>query len=685
MKLQSITLTNFRQFASHQTFDLSSDDTRPVTLIFGANGSGKTTLLNAFTWALYGDLSEDVEQQERLTTDAVWRSTPVGESVTTAVELCFSHEDRQYRIVRSSSVRKESDHQQPATPAVQLWTTTPDGASEQVAAPQEMINTILPRGFSRFFFFNGERIENLVKKDAYSEVQKDIKVLLDLAQVERALTHLPKVDRKLSAELRKNGGETARKIQNEIDDFDDQQGEAKDRLLVLESDVASLNAERELVLERFRESADTAPIQQRRDQVGNELAAARQALKTAEIDRATLIATRGFLAFTSTLARETKEMADDLYRKGALPAPLKREFVDDLLDRRICICGSPLTDGSEPRSSVEKWRQQAGLQAVETAWQKLSGTVDELVPTRSVLRSDLAGIAKRIGDERDRIDRLIAEQSELDGKLRNSRREDVQDLESRRMDLDARIRTKEQQIGSTKMEIEQLAKDIESKMRERSRAEVTDELALKARSRLDLVLSVKNALTEILEIRSADIRTRLDAKLKQVFGKITHQNHVPSLTENFELTLHKKVDGITLPVPKSTGENQILSLSFVTAVSQLAREIRTARRAEGPTNSDSGAYPIVMDAAFGSLDEDYQEGVARALAKMAPQLVVLVSKSQGTGTVITELMPYVSNLGVLETHTTAQGDVSDNIEINGTSYPYIRQSDSDHTELKVIQ
>lgn len=685
MKLQSIALTNFRQFAGSQTLNLSSDDTRPVSLIFGANGSGKTTLLNAFTWSLYGGMSEDVEEQDRLVTDAVWRSTPVGDSVTATVELRFAHEDRNYRLIRSASLRKESDHQQPAATDLKMWATTPDGASAEISAPQELINTILPRGVSRFFLFNGERIENLVKKEAYAEVQKDIKVLLDLEQVERAFPHLKKVDQRLSAELRKYGGEKAGQIQEAIESLGDKLDVTRENLAFLDGDVASLSAERERVLEVLRDNAEAAPIQQRRDQVDRELAEARRALSAAESERATLIATRGFLAFTGALARDTKAMADELYRRGALPAPIKREFVSDLLDNGTCICGTSLVQGTEPWGHVKKWRQQAGLEAVETAWQKLSGNVEELESTRSALRGDLAGAAKRIGDENYRVDRLIAEKSELDGKLRDSRREDIQSMESKRMELDSLIRTKEQKIGSAKSEIDQLIKDIESKTRERSKAEVTDELALKARARLDLVKSVKDALSQILEIRSADMRSRLDSKLKEVFGKITHQNHIPTLTDKFELILQKNVDGVTLPVPKSTGENQILSLSFVTAVSQLAREIRTERRAEGPTNSDAGTYPIVMDAAFGSLDEDYQEAVARALAKMAPQLVVLVSKSQGMGTVITELMPHVSNLGVLETHTTASGDVSDDIELNGTLHPYIRPSNTDHTKLRVIQ
>lgn len=685
MKLQSITLTNFRQFKGTQVFSLTSDAIKPVTLLFGANGAGKTTLLNAFTWALYGNMSDDVEQQDRMVTDSVWRSLAVGNSVDVSVELCFDHEGQNYRLVRRATVRKESDNQGPIAAQLQLWITRADGSSEVSHAPQETILSILPVGVSRFFFFNGERIENLVKKGAYAEVQKDIKVLLDLEQVERAIAHLPRVNRRLTDELKKHGGETASAIQDAIDTLTDRQIKAKDELKLIEGDLATLDQERDRTTDLLRQHAEAAPIQAERDAVTKELTEARAARDAALTDRAILVATRGFQAFTDTLGLKTKAMADSLYQKGALPAPLKREFVDKLLDDGTCICGTSLTAHSESWDHVKEWRQRAGLQAVETAWQRVSGQIAPLADARVGLRGDLANLLYRIGSERERVARLEARKSELDGKLKDSRQEGVQALETKRMDLEGRIALKNQRKGAIETELVNLTKEIDQKTTERSRAQVTDELASKARSRSDLVQVVKRALEEILAIREEDMRLRLDAELKSVFKSITHQAHVPTLSEGFELTLHKNVNGVELPVPKSTGENQILSLSFVAAVSKLAREIRKERRAEGAAADDAGTFPIVMDAAFGSLDQDYQEAVSRALAKMAPQLVVLVSKSQGLGKVVTELLPYVSHLGVIETHTTAAGSVSDDIVLEGTSYPYIRSADSDHSELKVIK
>jgi DNA sulfur modification protein DndD len=686
VRINSITLTNFRQFSGTQTLELGSSTLKPVTLVFGANGAGKTTLLNAFTWALYGEMSEDVEEQHRMVTDSIWRALPTGDSAELAVELTFDHEGHDYRLRRSAQVRKQSDEQLKPSAEVRLWQTMADGSSEEIGAPQERIYSILPKGVSRFFFFNGERIEKLVQKGAYAEVQQDIKALLDLEHVERALDHLRTVDRRLTADIKKHGGERASEIQTAIDDLLDREASSHDDLKVLEGELATLTEERDRVTELLRQHASAAPIQKERDRVAAELVGARTQRDAALTERASLVATRGFLAFTDELAAKSAAKAAALYQKGALPAPLKREFVDQLLDEGRCICGTPLAPESPAWHHVTQWRQRAGLQMVETAWQQLSGQITQLSGARQELHESLQSAVKRITAERDRVARLEETMSELDGQLKDSRLEDVQQLEGKRRDLEARIRDKSERLGALRGALDQMRREIEQKTAERSKAEVTDELAAKARARSDLVQAVRRALDEILAIRKEDMRNRLDAKLKHVFAQITIKPYVPRLSPDFELALYQDVDGVELPVPKSTGENQILSVSFVAAVSELAREIRAERRAEGELPADFGTYPIVMDAAFGSLDQNYQREVSRALAQMAPQLVVLVSKSQGLGHVVGELKPYVSHLGVIVTHTTSTSDAAEDIELDGVAYPYIRPSaDADYAELRAIK
>jgi DNA sulfur modification protein DndD len=687
VRIHSIALTNFRQFSGTQRFELHSTPHKPVTLIFGANGAGKTTLLNAFTWALYGTMSEDVEHQDRMVTDCVWRDLPTGAMVELAVEVVFDHEGHEYRVRRRADVRKHSGEQEAPAAEVQLWETMADGSSEEVTAPQERIYSILPKGVSRFFFFNGERIEKLVQKGAYAEVQQDIRVLLDLEQVERALEHLRTVDRKLTADLKKHGGEQASQIQAEIDEKEDQEKSGKESLAVLEGELATLTEERDSVADELRQHASAAAIQKERDRVAKELADARSQRDLALTERAALVATRGFLAFTNELAASTGEKAAALYRKGALPAPLQREFVEKLLeDDHRCICGTELIPGTPPWHHVTDWRMRAGLKDVESAWQQLNGQVTQLTGARRDLQEALEAAGSRVTAERERVDRLEAAKSELDGKLAGHGEDEVKQLESKRRDLEERIARKRERIGALKAAIEQAGREIEQKKTERSKAVVKDELAAKARARSDLVGNVRSALAKILEIRREEMRNRLDAKLKDVFAKITFRPYVPRLSPDFELALYQEVNGVELAVPKSTGENQILSLSFLAAVSELAREIRAERRAEGEPPADAGIYPIVMDAAFGSLDQNYQRDVSQILARMAPQLVVLVSKSQGLGQVVSELKPYVSHIGVIVTHTTSTAKASEDIELDGFAFPYIRTSaETDHAELKAVR
>jgi DNA sulfur modification protein DndD len=359
MRLHSIKLTNFRQFTGEQEFVLEGEHDRPVSIIFGANGAGKTTLLNAFTWVLYGEMSEDVELQQRMVTDSVYASAAYGDYITVAAELVLDHEGEVYRIRRSAEARKESDEQRTPVTHIEMWVLRRDGASEVVEYPQPKIDSILPKRLARFFFFNGERIEKLVQKHSYAEVRQDIKTLLGLEQVERALDHLPRVERKLSAELRKHGGERAADIQERIDELREQETTARENLTILNHNLASYTEERDTVLDLLRQHESAAPLQKERDRIHRELDEAKSLLNAARVERDKIVGEQGFLAFTEDLVTRTVGMAAALHERGAIPAPLKREFVDELISQRRCICGTALDEHSEPLHNVEVWRRVA--------------------------------------------------------------------------------------------------------------------------------------------------------------------------------------------------------------------------------------------------------------------------------------------------------------------------------------
>lgn len=672
MRLLGITLQNFRQFKGTQNLDLRVTAERPVVLVFGSNGAGKTTLLNAFSWAFYGELSKDFEFPERLVNDDLWAETPFNEHVTVAVTVSFEHQNEKYEVRRWCQVRKESNEQTPVVPTLVVRKTTPDGIAQEVVAGQTVIDTILGRKMSRFFFFNGERIEKLVQKGSYAEVKDDVKTLLGLQQVELALKSLPKVERRLGADVKKYGGAQAAAIQEQLDNKREQLGADEDELGRLRGQKSTVVDELKMVEEALRRNADAAPIQEARDRLVKALADSRAALELSVQARRKLVADRGYVAFTAGIDERTSALADALHERGALPAPLKREFVQTLLDNEVCICGTELGPGSGARRHVDDWRERAGLADVEASWQRLSGQVTQLRSARDELRLQLEDLVARVDRDRATVRDQEAELSERNAELERlgDQLADIAELEGKRQellkqqgDLDYSIRRLDEQLGI-------LRDEIAAQERQLDAAEVKDEFAAKALRRQGAVSNVERALKEILMIREARMSARLDEMVKEVFGQISKKPYEPRLDSEFELGLYKQAGDRMLPVQKSTGETQILSLSFVAAVSKLAREVQAEKARDEELPDDWGEYPIVMDAAFGSLDLAYQREVARALATLAPQLVVLVSKSQGMGEVQKELRNKVNTMAIIVGHSSIPGGSNESIEIDGREYPF---------------
>ncbi|MEJ2579648.1 MAG: SMC family ATPase, partial [Kineosporiaceae bacterium] len=69
MRLHTLRLRAFGPFAAEQTIDFDRLTAGGLFLLEGPTGAGKTTILDAITFALYGGLSSDVADKDRLHSD----------------------------------------------------------------------------------------------------------------------------------------------------------------------------------------------------------------------------------------------------------------------------------------------------------------------------------------------------------------------------------------------------------------------------------------------------------------------------------------------------------------------------------------------------------------------------------------------------------------------------------------
>ena len=680
MKLTSLVLNNFRQFEGSQRIDFAQadDGASNVTLVHAANGAGKTTILNAFTWVLHGETSDDFEYPERLITDAVWDALPMGEQASCRVELHFEHDGTQYGLSREVTLRKDSHEQYQAGSKVTL-SYSEDGAWKIQEAHADTIEQIIPKRLSPFFFFNGERIERIVKREAYEQIQDAIKTLLGLQQYELALLHLPRVRKVFGDEIRKRGSAKAGQLEIQRETLDANISKQREEINRLEKETGHQQGERDTLEKQLRESAGAAQLQNRRDEQQLALARADEARKEARNKRRDALVQKAYKIWLARLWPEAAKISDGLHERGELPAKLKGQFVEELLERGQCICGTPLREDENAYRHVAEWRQKAGLAEVESAWQVMEGRAAGIEREAGEIGQSLRSYTTQIAEAGDAYGVAEALLNQIGKEIEDLGDVNVQALERRLGEVNDRLSQLPVELFQANERLKGLTTQLEQVNKDLRRAEGDDArsaVLVKTASAID---EAQEAIRQMLDLAKQSVRRRLDAKLREVHAAISSKEFFPELDDKFGLNLWDSEGPQRRPAPKSTGENQVLSLSFIGALVEVCREQSDRSEDSSLVGRMGGMYPIVMDAAFGNLDDTYREAIAQALPSMASQVVVLTTKAQASGVVNSTLRPRAGAEYVIALRTSKDEATAESITLDGKTWEYVvpgAQSDS---------
>ncbi|MEO0986193.1 MAG: AAA family ATPase [Cyanobacteria bacterium J06639_14] len=681
MKLLALKLFNFRQFWGEVSLDLAHQGERCTTVIHGNNGAGKTTLLNAFTWVLYNDFSAAFAPGPLVNNRALAEAR-LGTRVECWAEVLFEHTEREYRVRRSRFVDKLS-REAVVEETAGDWLLKLNGKlireSDEI---EDAIGSVLPSSLHRYFFFDGERIERIVKSENRADMATAIKTLLSVEMLERGINHLDYARKMLERELRDIGDTETKRLVSEKTRLEDQKAQKQKRGEALLQDLHDQDELKQKYTAQLRDLASVKEIQERRDALQRQMEDLEQQLNRSEDRLRRTISSRGYMVFLGDAITEFKELAADLRRKGELPAGIKRQFVQDLLDRESCICGAGLSQGTENRQEVEAWLDKGGLQDVEEAVIKMGGEVESLERQIPEFWAEIDQEQASIENLRQKIGRLQDQISDIRDRLKEDGDINVQGIERRLEETEQQITARHREDAVLKEEIKQLAADITDidkkikahKTKDKEQARVKRQIA-----------AAQDAIVRLEEVKhrvDLAFRAKLQEKLREEFRKISFTPYLPKLTENYELMLvDPTLEGEAI-VAASTGQNQILSLAFIGSVIDRVRYWSQKHTAIG---LDGGGFPIVMDSPFGSLDSVNRSNIAAAIATLADQLLVMVSKTQWLNEVATEMESSVGAEYVLVYHTAKEDAEPDVMERYGRTYPLVRCSPNEFTWTEVVK
>ena len=684
MRLTSIKLCNFRSFyGKTPEILLAWGSARNTTIIHGNNGAGKTSLLNAFTWVLYEKFSAAFASVEQLVNKRAIAEAKLGEVVECWVEVGWEHDDKRYRARRICRIYKNETDFDAGKSDLYMQIAGDDGRwYPPPQHPDEIINQILPSSLHQYFFFDGERIEQIVRSDKKAEIAEATKMLLGVEVLNRAIKHLGEAKKTLENELKAIGDSETKQLLRKQEKIQQDSERLANRQREIQQELEYQQTLKQETSHRLRELSAAKELQERRQELEKLKKSSQDDLKQSKEALKRVISSKGYTVLLSEVTTQFRAIVNDLKQRGELTAGISREFISELLMQQRCICGTELHEESYTHVHVKNWLDKAGSSAVEETTIRMSAQVDEVDKQAPVFWEEVDREQVRINQLRQTVAQIETELDSIQERLRKDPSEEIRNLQKRLDEIEDKIREITLEQGASQQQIANFKAEIESLDKQIAKQKFNEEKQALAQRRIAATQDAIERLTQVKSRQEKQFRLQLEKRVQEIFREISFTPYIPKISEKYELMLVENTAGLEMPVAASTGENQILSLSFISSIIDKVREWSEKKMLMVP---DSSTFPIVMDSPFGSLDEIYRRQIAKIVPELANQLVILVTKTQWRGEVEAEMAGRVGKEYVLTYYSSKPDCEEDSIDISGICYPLVRQSPNEFEYTEVVE
>ena len=380
MKLYKLTLNNFYRYYGEQKIVFSTENDKNITVLRGENGTGKTTLLNAFYWVMYGDVIKPLTITNMLnhrTKEELEDNSCAYSSVT----LEFEDRNKYYTVVRKQRFIKQKGYVNPdnTMPPYISYIDQRTGNEVEVSE-KDFFESIIPKELRGFFFFDGERINKLAQIDGKKEIRQAILDILGLTTIDNTTKDLESIRREYTKDLARLNSVNGENLEDELES--------------IELDISILEEAIEMHeqnIKEYREELDKVEkyLQECNSSVINEKVSRRKTLESSlKKSQNDLLETRNLIAnhiakdlkleIISRYFSDIESYLEDKRQKGELPSDIKIQFIEDLLERKKCICGCSLEEGNEHYKLVMALKNVAGRSELDDAYTKITSFIKQV-------------------------------------------------------------------------------------------------------------------------------------------------------------------------------------------------------------------------------------------------------------------------------------------------------------------
>ena len=636
MLLESIKLENFRQFRNEYIEFAQGSDGKNVTIIIGDNGTGKTTFAQAFFWCMYG---ETEFSDKNMLNKLVAAEMKPGQESKVQVTLKLTHGNVSYTLMREQTYRKDYSNRIKGDNTVfDIAIKDANGNTSYVKKTlcEGEVKSILPKELSRYFFFDGERIEKMSKDISTGKKATDfaeaVKGLLGLNAMFSAIQHFnPRIKNSVinSYESSYSAGSNT-KIQEytrTIEHCKEEISRIDVRLEELENQIEQATSRKAEKVEEIKQYAEGEELQRQKEKL-------LQRIETAKASRSTVIKeiSRSFNANMSSfflallILRSLNFLSGKDFAGKDIPF-MHAKTIEYLLKQKVCICGTHLDEGSVPYNKVKELIDFLPPQSISTTISDFKKESKRRANSRQDLFSDvrdkLAVISKQDEDLIELNDDLHA----IEGKLSGG------DVRGKVRAINSEIQLCDQTIKKSQTERDQLLikkggfeKEAGRADTERRNLTLLDDKNKKIEIYKAYAERIYKELQAVYVSSEAEIRRKLETTINEIFKTIYEGGLSLTIDEKYHISVY--ADDYDGDVETSTAQSISVIFAFITGIIKMARENRNATDEDAKLLS-SEPYPLVMDAPLSAFDKRRIKTVCESLPNTAEQVIIFIKDTDG--------------------------------------------------------
>ena len=350
LRIQAIELENYRQYRGKATIDLSCDPDRNFNVLQGPNGAGKTNLLNAITWCLYGveeNLAKYAGKKQPIINDAALQELPNGESICARVILkMVNSQGRLHVFERQIDAKKDDQGNVVIDENSDFHAYEQKGKDlSETLEKNFLVNRTLPRGVKGFFFFDGERLDEFFKEENSEKVRDAILDVSQLSLLDKVIEHLENTISSMRSKLKLQGMPKVNQINEEITKLERDRKTCRDQ-------KKKMGDDRDVIRSKLQENDKklkdcnvplVKELVEKRQRLQDQLERSKESLEEAENDASGKVVTTGPIIYTLKAIQDALGQINLKSRKGEIPPKIRETFVNELLDKGQCICGTDIS------------------------------------------------------------------------------------------------------------------------------------------------------------------------------------------------------------------------------------------------------------------------------------------------------------------------------------------------------